>query len=55
MTITAALLICVVIAVSMPKVQDYHRDLDNINYRLSKIANVLERIAERMGKADETD
>ena len=52
MTITAALLICVVIAVSMPKTQDHHTDLDNINYRLSKIAEYLARIAERMDKAD---
>lgn len=50
--ITAALLICVVIAVSMPKVQDYRRELDNINYRLSQIADNLARIAERMDKAD---
>lgn len=59
MTITAALLICVVIAVSMPNVQDYRRELDNINYRLSRIdgelsriADSLARIAERMDKAD---
>ena len=52
MTITAALLICVVIAVSMPKVQDYRRELDNINYRLSMIAESLTRIAERLGKSD---
>ena len=50
--IVAALLICVVIAVSMPKAQDYHKDLDNINYRLSVIAENLARIAERMDKAD---
>ena len=54
MTITAALLICVVIAVSMPKVQDYRRELDNINYRLSQIAEYLARIAESMGKQNET-
>ncbi len=55
----AALLICVVIAVSMPKVHDYHTDLGNINYRLSmiennlaRIADNLARIAERMDKAD---
>ena len=53
MIITAALLICVVIAVSMPKVQDYHTDLGNINYQLSRIADGLAKIAERMGKADE--
>jgi len=53
MTITAALLICVVIALSMPKVHDYHKDLDNINYRLSQIADGLARIAERMDKADD--
>lgn len=49
----AALLICVVIAVSMPKTQDYHTDLNNINYRLSQIADGLARIAERMDKSDE--
>ena len=48
----AALLICVVISVSMPKVQDYHTDLGNINYQLSRIADNLARIAERMGKSD---
>lgn len=47
--ITAALLICVVIAVSMPKAQDYHRDLDNINYRLSQIADNLAKLAEKKG------
>ena len=57
--ITAALLICVVIAVSMPKTQDYHTDLNNINYRLSRIdgelariADSLARIAEKMGDSD---
>lgn len=52
MTITAALLICVVIAVSMPKVKDYHTDLGNINYQLSRIADNLARIAEKMGDSE---
>ena len=50
--IIAGSLIAVIISWCMPTVQDYHKDLDSINYRLSKIADGLERIAERMGKTD---
>ena len=53
MTIIAALLICVVIAVSMPKVQDYHTDLGHINYQLSRIADNLVRIAEGLARIAE--
>ena len=50
--IAAALLICVVIAVSMPQAQNYHTDIDNINYQLSRIANNLAKLAEKMGDSD---
>ena len=53
--ITAALLICVVIAVSMPKTQDYHTDLNNINYRLSQIADYLARLGDKMDKMGDSD
>jgi len=47
--ITAALLICVVIAVSMPTVHDYSMELRNISHQLSRIANNLAELAEKMG------
>ena len=52
MTITAAALIAVVIAWSMPTMHDYSMELRNISYQFSRIADNLARIAERMGKAD---
>ena len=53
--ITAALLICVVIAVSMPKTQDYHTDLNNINYRLSQIADYIARLGDKMDKTGDSE
>ncbi len=50
--IVAALLICVVIAVSMPKTQDYSMELRNISHQLSRIANNLASLAEKMGDSD---
>lgn len=49
---SAAALIAVVIAVSMPTVHDYSMELRNISYQLSRIADNLARIAERMDKSD---
>jgi hypothetical protein len=49
---SAAALIAVVIAISMPTVQDYSMELRNISHQLSRIADNLAWIAERMGEAD---
>jgi hypothetical protein len=50
---SAAALIAVVISWSMPTVHDYSMELKNIRYQLSRIADNLARIAERMGKTDD--
>jgi hypothetical protein len=49
---SAAALIAVVIAISMPTVHDYSMELRNISHQLSRIADNLAWIAERMGEAD---
>ena len=51
--ITAAALIAVVIAISMPTVQDYSVELRNISHQLSRIANNLASLAEKMGGEEE--
>ena len=53
--ITAAALIAVVIAISMPTVHDYSMELRNISHQLSRIANNLALIAERMDKQNDSD
>ena len=45
---SAAALIAVVIAISMPTVQDYSMELRNISHQLSRIANNLATLAEKM-------
>ena len=49
---SAAALIAVVIAISMPTVQDYSMELRNISHQLSRIANNLATLAEKMGESD---
>ena len=46
--LSAAALIAVVISWSMPNVQDYSMELRSISHQLSRIANNLALIAERM-------
>jgi hypothetical protein len=45
---SAAALIAVVIAISMPTVHDYSMELRNISHQLSRIANNLASLAEKM-------
>ena len=52
---SAAALIAVVIAISMPTVHDYSMELRNISHQLSRIANNLALIAERMDKQNDSD
>ena len=49
---SAAALIAVVISWSMPNVQDYSMELRNISHQLSRIANNLAALAEKMGDSD---
>lgn len=54
MTITNAIilagaLIMIAIGWSSPHIYDYHTDLKNIAYQLSRIADALNRTAERRG------
>ncbi len=46
------IVIGLVIAVSIPHTYDYHTDLRNIAYQLSRIADALNR---KDGEADEAD
>ena len=46
---SAAALIAVVVAISMPTVQDYSVELRNISHQLSRIANNLATLAEKIG------
>jgi hypothetical protein len=45
---SAAALIAVVISLSMPKVQDYSMELRSISHQLSRIADNLASLAEKM-------
>ena len=52
MTITTAILatgamIVIAIGWTIPTTYDYHTDLRNISYQLSRIADALNRVAER--------
>ena len=50
--LSAAALIAVVIAISMPTVHDYSMELRNISHQLSRIANNLASLAEKMGDSE---
>ena len=45
--IVAGGMITIAMAWSIPHVYDYHTDLKNISYQLSRIADALNRTAER--------
>jgi hypothetical protein len=49
---SAAALIAVVISWSMPNVQDYSMELRNISPQLSRIANNLASLEEKMGDSE---
>ena len=49
---SAAALIAVVIAISMPTVQDYSMELRNISHQLSRIADNLASLEEKMGDSE---
>ena len=45
----AAALVGVIIAISMPNVQDYSMELRSISHQLSRIANNLASLEEKIG------
>lgn len=45
--VVAGAMIAIAIGWSIPHVYDYHTDLKNISYQLSRIADALNRKAER--------
>ena len=50
--IIAGALIAVIISWCMPTVHDYSMELKNISYQLSRIANNLASLAEKMGDSE---